>query len=90
MLTPEQLQHQINEISDDYYELAQQMASIQERKGTSWLELRQTCKTNGETDHKWAATADGKREAYLKWMLKGMEKKRGAMVLEWKANSGIL
>lgn len=89
-LTPRQLSEQINKVSDEYFKLSQELAGIAERKGTAWLQLRKECATNAETDQKWDATADGRREAYLKIYLKGLEKKRGALVLEFRANSGTL
>lgn len=81
-LTPRQLQDSINQISDEYFAACQEMADIAERSGEAWLELRAKHKTNAETDQVWRTTADGKREAYLKWYIKGMEKKRGALMLE--------
>jgi hypothetical protein len=86
-LTPRQLIEQINTLSDEYFKLAQEMAGIAERSGTAWLELRKQCKTNAETDQQWQATADGRRENYLKWYLRGLEKKRGALVLEHQMNN---
>lgn len=89
-LTPRALQDAINTISDEYYAACQEMADIAERKGTEWLVLRKSCKTNAECDQQWAATADGKNENRLKWLIKGMEKKRGALMLEHRANQGLL
>jgi hypothetical protein len=65
------------------------LAEIAERKGTAWLEIKQQReRTNAETDKLWEATADGRREAYLKIYLKGLQAKRGALILEWKSNNG--
>jgi hypothetical protein len=89
-LTPEQLQGAINAISEDLYESCQEMAQIAERKGVAWLELRAACKTNGEADKLWDASPDGRRENHLKWAIKGLQAKRGALILEHKSNSGIL
>jgi hypothetical protein len=89
-LTPRELVEQINALSDEYFKLTQEMASISERSGTAWLELRKQCKTNAEADQQWHATADGRRENFLKWYLKGLQAKRGALILEHKSNSGIL
>lgn len=80
----------INQLSEEYYSLSQELAMIAERKATEWLSIRRGCKTNAETDHTWDATADGRREAYLKIYLKGLEKLRGARTLEFRANSGQL
>lgn len=89
-LTPRALQEQINTISDEYFSLCQEMAEISERKGTAWLEMRSTCDTNAECDQQWNASADGKRENYLKWYLKGLSAKRSSLILEYKANNGQL
>lgn len=78
---------EINVISDELYKVCQEMGEIAERSGVGWLELRKTCKTNAEADQLWATTADGRRENYLKWYIKGLEKKRGALVLEHKSVS---
>ncbi len=80
----------ISEISEDYFKLSQELAEIAERKAMEWLKLRQDAKTNAEADKVWDATADGRREAYLKIYLKGLEKLRGARMLEYRANSGLL
>lgn len=86
--TEKMLVADINEISEEYFTLSQELAYIAERKATEWLNLRRSCKTNSETDYTWDATSDGRREAYLKIYLKGLEKLRGARVLEYRANSG--
>lgn len=87
-LTPSALQEQLNAISDELYLLTQEAAAIAGRTGTAWLELRQTCKTNAEADQIFAATKDGSRMAALKWLVKGLQAKRGAILQEVKANSG--
>lgn len=87
-LLPEQLIEEINRVSDEYFAMSQEMAEIAARSGIAWLELRKKCATNAEADQIWRTTVDGSREAYLKWYLKGLEKKRGALVLEHKANAG--
>ncbi len=86
----EPLIQKINEVSDEFYEMSQELAGIAERKGTAWLELRRSCKTNAETDQIWAATPDGRRESYLKVYLKGLQARRGALILTWKADNGTL
>ena len=89
-MTPEQLLQQIGTLSDEYYALCEEAGGIAERKGTAWLELRGECKTNAECDQKWAATADGKRENYLKYYLKGVSAKRSSLILRLKADTGTL
>lgn len=86
----EKLIEDINTVSDEYFALSQELAAIAGRKGISWLELRKGCKTNAEADQAWDATADGRREAYLKIYLKGLQAKRGALILTWKADNGTL
>lgn len=89
-LTPVALQEQINSISEDYFKLSTELAEIAERKGTEWLKIRSGTKTNAEADQEWDSKPDGRREAYLKIYLKGLEKLRGARILEWKSNNGSL
>lgn len=86
----EKLIEEINKISDEGYKVSQELADIAERKGTAWLALRKECKTNAECDARWAATADGRRESYIKVYFKGLQMKRGALILEWKSNNGTL
>lgn len=85
---PSKLIEDINAVSDEFYVLSQELAGIAERSGTAWLEIRKECSTNGEADKLWAATADGRRENYLKIYLKGLQAKRGALILEYKSNAG--
>ncbi len=86
----EKLIEQINELSDQYYALSQELASISERKGQVMLNLITDHKTRARAEIEWQATSDGSREAYLKVILKGLEKIRGAKIWEYKSNSGIL
>ena len=88
-MTPQILQQKINEISDEYFEVCQEMASISERHGAGWLEHRATCKTDNEAKMRWEATADGKREGYLKWYIKGLSAKRSALILEHRMNQNL-
>lgn len=81
---------QISVLSDEYYNLCEEMGQICERSGFAWLEMRKECATNAECDAKWAATADGKRENYLRWYIKGLQAKRGALILQLRAEQGSL
>jgi len=81
---------QISALSDEYYNICEEAGQIAERKGTAWLELRRQCKTNAECDQQWAATADGRRENYLKYYIKGVSAKRGALILQLRAEQGSL
>ena len=87
--TPKQLQESINTISDEFFAACQEMATIAEAKGTAWLSLRKNCKTNAEADQTWDASENGRRENYLKWYIKGLQAKRGALMMEHRANSGM-
>ena len=87
-LTPEQLQEQLNEISEHSYQLHQELAGIVERAPDIKLELMAICKSGKEVDTRYEATPDGKREQYLKVYLKGLGHKRTAIIQEIKANSG--
>lgn len=89
-ITEKALVADINTLSEEYYSLSQELALIAERKGTEWLTLRRECSSNAEATYTWDATPDGKREAYLKIYLRGLEKLRGARILEYKSNSGLL
>lgn len=64
------------------------MAEIAGEKGTVWLGMRKDCGTNAECDQRWAASEKGQRENYLKWYIKGLQAKRGAILQETRANSG--
>lgn len=84
----EPLIEKINEISDEYYELSQELAGISERKGTAMLDLLAEHKKRNIAETYWDATADGKREAYLKMYLRGLGAKRAALILTHKADMG--
>lgn len=86
-MTPAQLQEQLNKISDELYQACQEMAAIASAKGTRWLELRKDCKTNAEADQLWASSPAGIKEVYLKWHIKGLQAKRGAILQEVKSNN---
>ncbi len=86
-ITTRQLQDKINSVSKEFYEKSQELAEIAQNSGTQWLELRKGCKTNAEADQLWRASEIGSREAYLKIYLRGLQAKRGAMVLEQKMNN---
>lgn len=88
-MTPLEVSKKIYDLSNSYYNAAMEMAEIAEREGTAWLELRATCRTDSETNRKWSATADGKRSAYLKFYLKGLERKISAMKLELRMLTGL-
>ena len=87
-LTPRQLQDKLNSISDESYKLHQELAEIAARSADAKFELMKICKSGKEVDMRYAATEDGKREAYLKVYLKGLGHKRTALIMESKANSG--
>ena len=87
-LTPQQLAEQINEISDESYQLHQELAGINSRMDISWLGLRGECKTDGECTRKLNASTDGQRAMFLKYYLKGLSHKRTALILEAKNNAG--
>lgn len=84
----QQVSGEIYTLSDNYYKCSVEMGSIAERSGTAWLELRKDCKTDKECDRKWDTTADGKRENYLKFYLKGCEKKIAALKMEARILTG--
>ena len=88
--TIENLLNGIDALSTEYYSLCEEAGELAQRKGTAWLELRASCKTNAECDQKWAATADGKRENYLKFYIKGVQAKRGSLILRLRSEQGTL
>lgn len=87
-LSPKALQEQLNAVSQELFERSQEAAEIAAHTGVAWLELRKQCKTNAEADHLFAASKDGSRMAYLKYYIKGLQAKRGALLQEVKANAG--
>jgi hypothetical protein len=88
-LTPRELEDSFRTISEESFALHQELAAIAERSGTSWLEIKAKNLTakNGEIDKLYAATDDGKREAFLKIYLKGLGHKRTQILSEIKANN---
>lgn len=84
-----ELSKQISALSDDYYKASLEAGEISMREGTAWLELRAICKTDAETRHKWSVTADGKRMNYLKFYLKGLERKISALKMELRIMTGL-
>lgn len=86
-LSPRELQDQLSAISDESFELHQELASIAERSASAKFILMETCKNGKEVDMRYANTEDGRRESYLKVYLKGLSHKRTALIMEMKANS---
>lgn len=92
-LTPKQLEEEIGKISDESYQKHMELAEIVQRSASAKMDLMRLTSGNKqisgkEVDMRYAATEDGKREAYLKIYLKGLSHKRTALILEHKANSG--
>lgn len=85
---PLQLSRQIYDLSEEYFKASLEMGEIASRSGTAWLELRKKCKTDKECDRMWETTADGIRENYLKFYLKGCEKKISSLKLELRIITG--
>ena len=85
---------EITKISDEYFEKSQSLANIQLMKAEKWLEIKKMKDENGknisnaEVEIRWLATEPGKQEAYLKIMLKALEKRRGAFIIEYRAELG--
>lgn len=86
--TPRQLQEALNKVSEESYALHQELAEIVERSADTKLELLKVCNSGKEVETRYAATADGKREAFLKVYLRGLSHKRTALLEESKANRG--
>lgn len=87
-VTPRELQEQLTAISEESYQLHQELATIVERAPEVKFKLMAESKNGKEVDMKYDATLDGRREAYLKIYLKGLSHKRTALIMETKANSG--
>jgi len=87
-LTPTQLLEEISKISDEIYAFNQEMSQIAEREGDQKLELLKECKSNAECELKWSATPDGRRARYLKYLLRGLNSRRTAMILTHRSNAG--
>lgn len=86
----EKIIEEINKLSEEYYAASQELAGIGERKGPYMLELLKEHGSKPKADIHWRATADGKREEYLKAYLKGLGSLKQARVLTFKADRGIL
>ncbi len=87
-LTPAQLLEEINKISDESYELHQELATLNSEMDGLWLELRKDCKTDKEADKRLGASLKGQRATYLKFYLRGLSNKRTALLEESKNNRG--
>ncbi len=88
-LTPKALEEEVERISNESYELHQELADIVQHSAATKMELMKTSKNGKEVDMKYNATAYGRREAYLKIYLKGLSHKRTSLIMEYKANAGI-
>lgn len=80
----------LNKISDESFELHQELATLNAKMDVMWLGMRAECKTDKECDKKLGATVDGQRATYLKYYLRGLANKRTAMMEESKNNRGSL
>lgn len=87
-LTPAEIAEQLNTISDESFELHQELATLNAKMDTLWLGLRGSCKTDKECDKRLGATVDGQRATYLKYYLRGLANKRTALMEESKNNRG--
>lgn len=87
-LHPKENQDALTAISEESFALHMELASIVERAPDVKFELMKVCKNGKEVEMRYDATADGKREAYLKIYLKGLSHKRTAILEEIKANRG--
>ena len=87
-MNPLDLSRRISELSEEYYEASLEMGTIAERSGVAWLTLRKECKTDAECNKKWDVTPDGRRSAYLRYYLKGLEKSISAKKMELRMLTG--
>ena len=83
-----EITEQIYTLSDEYFKCSIEAGEIAERAAVAWLELRRDYKTNAETDKVWHTTADGRREQYLKYFLKGAEKRLSALRMKARLLTG--
>jgi len=88
--TPAQIQEQLNVISDESFQLHQELATLNARIDMVWLGIRAECKTDKECDKRLGATTDGQRATYLKYYLRGLANKRTALMEESKNNRGSI
>ena len=79
MLPPRLLSEELLRLSEAYQESSKEAATVSSMKDTEWLELRKTCNSDKECDRRWGATENGKRDAYLRYYLKGLEKRMSAI-----------
>lgn len=89
-LTPAQLQEQLEAVSQESFELHQELAIINSEMDMVWLKLRKECKTDKECDRVMGATEKGQRATYLKYYLRGLANKRTALIEESKNNRGSI
>jgi len=89
-ITPRALQDALTAISEESYEKHQELAAISERRGEAKLKLMELYPeaSGKEIEVRYDASADGKREAFLRAYLKGLSHKRTSIISEVKANSG--
>ncbi len=87
-VTPRQLQDQLTAISEESYQLHQELAEISCRSADAKFELMKDGSNGKRVDMLYAASVDGKRENYLKIYLKGLSHKRTSIIQELKANAG--
>lgn len=73
------LSEELLRLSEGYQEASVELAGILSKKDTEWLELRKACSTDKECDRRWGASEGGKRESYLRYFLKGLEKRMSAI-----------
>lgn len=78
-LTPAQVDDKRIELCDRYSRLSDEMVEVEHKYNEVWLGVREECKTNTEADRKMNVTDVGKRKIELKYQLKAVEKKIGAL-----------
>ena len=74
-MTPRQLSEEQLKLSAEYQTLSNELGVIASKKDTVWLGIRKTSDSDKEADRMWGASPHGQRETYLRYYLKGLEKR---------------
>lgn len=77
--SPRELSEEQLQLSSEYQTASTEAGEIASKKDLEWLALRKTCDSDKECDRRWGATPEGRRETYLRFYMKGLEKRMSAI-----------
>ncbi len=78
-MTPRQLSEEQLNLSAEYQKLSDELGTLTSKKDIAWLGMRAKAKSDKEADRLWGASQDGQRETYLRYYLKGLEKRMSSI-----------